>query len=483
MSHSHPLHDFRAASSHAAQDPTQRHNTRAAMDFLMQRRAAQFPDADELSRLRDLGQRIRQRALSRLPLLLEQLEARCVANGIQVHWADTPAEACEIVAGLMRQANSQEIIKGKSMVSEEIELNHFLEAQGMTALESDMGEFIVQLAHEKPSHIIMPAIHKTKVDIAHLFHDELPRTPYTEDVDELIQIGRQALRQRFFAAKVGLSGVNVAVAETGTLVLVENEGNGRLTTSAPEMHIAITGIEKVVEKLEDVPPILSLLTRSATGQPITTYVNMISSPRKAGEKDGPQQVHLVLLDNGRSQAYADLQLRETLQCIRCGACMNHCPVYTRIGGHAYGTTYPGPIGKIISPHLLGLDDTKDLPSASTLCGACSEVCPVRIPIPELLLRLRHESVTPKDEPNHPHTVRGQGAKYRATEKWLWRSWARIYSQPVLYRASRFAATRLRGLLPHDVGAWTIARAKPQPAAKSLHELVAEYEAKRGQGNE
>lgn len=198
-----------------------------------------------------------------------------------------------------------------------------------------------------------------------------------------------------FTAKVGLSGVNVAVAETGTLVLVENEGNGRLTTSAPEMHIAITGIEKVVEKLSDVPPILSLLTRSATGQPITTYVNMISSPRKAGEKDGPQQVHLVLLDNGRSQAYADLQLRETLQCIRCGACMNHCPVYTRIGGHAYGTTYPGPIGKIISPHLLGLDDTKDLPSASTLCGACSEVCPVRIPIPELLLRLRQESVTPK----------------------------------------------------------------------------------------
>lgn len=474
-----PLHDFRAAAKTAVDNPQQRQNFRGAMDFLMQKRAVQFPVQDELQGLRDLGQKIRQRALSRLPDLLEQFEANCTRNGIQVHWAQTANEACDLIHRIMLDAEADTIIKGKSMVSEEVELNHYLEARGMTALESDMGEFIVQLAHEKPSHIIMPAIHKTKAQIAGLFHENLPQTPYTEDVDALIQIGRQTLRERFFHAKVGLSGTNFAVAETGSLVLVENEGNGRLSTTAPDVHIAITGIEKVVEKLADIPALLTLLTRSATGQTITTYVNMISSPRREGEKDGPKAVHLVLLDNGRSQAYADEQMRQTLQCIRCGACMNHCPVYTRIGGHAYGTTYPGPIGKIISPHLLGLEETRELPFASSLCGACSEVCPVKIPIPELLLRLREEAVTAPDDPNHKHTVRGQGAKYRRSEKWLWRAWSRIYANPTLYRAARFGATRLKGLLP-SVEAWEVARVSPVPAAKSLHELVQAHEARKVQ---
>ena len=251
---------------------------------------------------------------------------------------------------------------------------------GVKAVESDLGEFIVQMAGEKPTHIVMPAIHKTKEQVSELFHQNLG-TPLTDDVDQLTGFARQALRDVYRTADVGLSGVNFAVAETGTLCLVENEGNGRLSTTVPPVHIAITGIEKVVAKLSDVPPLYSLLPRSAIGQNITTYFNMITGPRRSGELDGPQEMHLVLLDNGRSQAYAEEQMRRTLQCIRCGACMNHCPVYTRIGGAAYGTTYPGPIGEIISPHLLGLDATRDLPTACTMCGACDEVCPVKFRLP------------------------------------------------------------------------------------------------------
>jgi L-lactate dehydrogenase complex protein LldF len=333
-----------------------------------------------------------------------------------------------------------------------------------------MGEYIVQLAGEKPSHIIMPAIHKTKEEIARLFADKVPGVDYTDNVDALIQIGRRVLREKFLAADIGLSGVNFAVAETGTLCLVENEGNGRLSTTAPPVHIAITGIEKIVEKLEHVPPLLSLLTRSATGQNISTYFNMISGPRKPGEKDGPTEVHLVLLDNGRSQAYADEQLRKTLQCIRCGACMNHCPVYTRIGGHAYGTTYPGPIGKIISPHMLGLEATRTMATASSLCGACGEVCPVRIPIPDLLMRLREESFS---APHANPAMRGQGAGYSATITAVWKAWAAVYRSPGLYRAATWLGSRFGRLAPRRQGAWTTVREPLQPAPKRLRDLLRE----------
>src|SRR5690242_11232595 len=343
-----PAGDFRQRARAALDDAKLRANFRGAMNFLRAKRVAQFPDADELESLRDLGEAIRKNALARLPELLVQLEERLTANGIQVHWAETAAEANAVIHGIVQKRGARRVIKGKSMASEEIELNDYLGSRGIDCLESDMGEYVVQLAHEKPSHIVMPAIHKTKADIAALFEQEIPDTPYTEDVDSLIQIGRRTLRQKFVEADVGLSGVNFAIAETGTLWLVENEGNGRLSTTVPDTHIAIMGIEKVVERLEHVFPLASLLTRSATGQAITTYFNLISGPRRAFELDGPREVHLVLLDNGRSQAYADAELRATLQCIRCGACMNQCPVYGRIGGHAYGTVYPGPIGKIIS---------------------------------------------------------------------------------------------------------------------------------------
>ncbi len=432
-------------------DPHLRQSFRGAMDFLMAKRAAQFPDTDELDSLRSLSEAIRQYSLSKLPDLLEQLEANLTRNGVQVHWAETPDEANAIMLGIAQRHAAKLIVKGKSMVSEEIEFNHAMEAAGVGALESDMGEYIVQLAGEKPSHIIMPAIHKTKEQIARLFADKVPGVDYTDNVDALIRIGRDVLREKFEEAEIGLSGVNFAVAETGTLCLVENEGNGRMCTTVPKVHVAITGIEKIVEKLEHVAPLFSILTRSATGQAVSTYFNMISGPRKAYEKDGPEEVHLILLDNGRSQAYADEQLRKTLQCIRCGACMNHCPVYTRVGGHAYGTTYPGPIGKIISPHMMGLEQTHLLPTASSLCGACGEVCPVKIPIPELLIRLREEANSA------PHFV--------------WKSWARIYARPGTYRAFSWLATRLRMFAPSKQSGWTAARTPLKPAPRRLRDMV------------
>jgi L-lactate dehydrogenase complex protein LldF len=465
----HPMDDFKERSRSVLNDPGQRRNFRGAMDFLQAKRRAQFPDQDELAGLRELGASIRRYSLAHLPQLLEQLEKNLSANGIQVHWAQTPDEANAIALSIARRVDAHCVIKGKSMVSEEIEFNHAMEAAGIEALESDMGEYIVQLAGEKPSHIIMPAIHKTKQEIAKLFAQEVPGVSYTEDVDALIQIGRRVLRRKFADADIGLSGVNFAVAETGTLCLVENEGNGRMCTSVPRVHIAITGIEKVVEKLEHVPPLYSLLSRSATGQPVTTYFNLISGPRKPGEKDGPQEVHLILLDNGRTQAYADEELRATLQCIRCGACMNHCPVYARIGGHAYGTTYPGPIGAIISPHMLGLDATYPLAFASTLCGACSEVCPVKIPIPDILVRLRNEAQARPD--GDEATLRGSGAARTTSGSAIWSVWSQVYSRVGLYRLASWFMSRGRALSPTEQGAWTRSRTPLIPAARRLRDLL------------
>jgi L-lactate dehydrogenase complex protein LldF len=465
----HPAEDFKARSRVALDNAGQRQNFRGAMDFLQAKRRSQFPDAEELASLRELGASIRRYSLAHLPRLLEQLEANLVARGVQVHWAENGVQANQIALDIAQRIGARQVIKGKSMVSEEIGFNHAMADAGIEAFESDMGEYIVQLAGEAPSHIIMPAIHKTKQEIAALFARELPGVAYTEDVDALIAIGRRVLRRKFAQADIGLSGVNFAVAETGTLCLVENEGNGRLCTTVPRVHIAITGIEKVVEKLEHVPPLYSLLTRSATGQATTTYLNLISSPRQAGELDGPEAVHLILVDNGRSQAYADDQLRATLQCIRCGACMNHCPVYARIGGHAYGTTYPGPIGAIISPHLLGLDSTYPLAFASTLCGACVEVCPVKIPITDLLVRLRNEAQAQPGSSDA--TLRGSGAARSALLSAIWSTWSQIYSRLRLYRTATWFMSRGNALSPTEQGAWTRSRTPMKPAARRLRDLL------------
>ncbi len=452
-------------------DQQLRTNMRSAMDSLISKRLISMPDEDERENLRELGNKIKARALSQLPDLLEQLESNLTKQGIQVHWASTTEEANAIVLNIAQARNAKQVIKGKSMVSEEMAMNEHLTEHGIEALESDMGEYIIQLDNEKPTHIIMPAIHKNAQQVGKLFENRLA-LPYTDDVDSLIQSARSILREKFFQADIGISGVNFAVAETGTLLLVENEGNGRMSTTVPPVHIAVTGIEKVVANLQDTVPLLSLLTRSALGQGITTYVNMISAPRQPDELDGPEEVHLVLLDNGRSQAFADSELRQTLNCIRCGACMNHCPVYTRIGGQAYGTVYPGPIGKIISPHLLGLENTPDHPSASSLCGACGEVCPVKIPIPALLRRLREENV--KSPKQQPQIMAGQGSRYSNKEALLWKGWQAFNTKPLLYKTGTFLATRLGQFTPSKLGAWTQNHSTPKPAKQSLHELAKKH---------
>jgi len=462
--------DFGKASRAALKDPQLRANFRRAMDGLMSKRAVQFADAKEWHDLRALGAAVRLRALSQLPELLERLEANCTKNGIQVHWAATTEEANAIVLSIMRRVDAKLVVKGKSMVSEEMHLNAFLEERGIEILETDLGEYIVQLDREMPSHIIMPAIHKNTKQIAHLFREKIKGAEYTEDVAQLTDLARRVLRAKFATAGVGISGVNAAVAETGTLCLVENEGNGRMCTTVPPVHIAVMGLEKVVEKLEDVPPVLSLLTRSATAQPITTYVNMITTPRKDGEKDGPREIHLVILDNGRSAVYADQELRDTLRCIRCGACMNHCPVYTRIGGHAYQAPYPGPIGQILVPQVEGLERRGELPHACTMCNACVEVCPVRIPIVEILGRLRSEAV-------HPGTaVKDAGAKASMAEALVWKGWATTFASPIAYKMATTMMAKLGNAAPAALPLlkeWTSARVKPRFAGRTLHDLARE----------
>jgi L-lactate dehydrogenase complex protein LldF len=463
--------DFKANIAKALADKQLRKNLKSAMDGLKVKRRAVFDDAEELAALRAQGEAIKQRALSRLPDLLVQLEAKCTANGIRVHWAATVDEANRIVLDIMRQHGADLMVKGKSMVSEEMGLNHFLEDQDLEVLETDLGEFIIQLAGEPPSHIIVPAVHKNKDQIASIFQEKIPGTPYTEDVDELNAIARKTLRQKFYQGQVGLSGVNFAVAETGTLCLVENEGNGRMCTTVPPVHVAVMGLEKVVENLEEVPPLLRLLTGSATGQRITTYFNMITSPRRPGEKDGPREVHLLILDNGRSDILRDPELRRSLQCIRCGTCLNHCPVYVRIGGHAYGFVYPGPIGEVITPQFEGLQKAGDLASASSLCQACGEVCPVQVPLPDLIRRMRREGVGQGAD----CCVKGHGTKRKPLESLAWKAWALLNTNPGLNALNNRVLGKIGNRLPKlgPLAAWTVGRTAPPFAPKSLHQLADE----------
>ena len=425
--------DFHASTSRALRDPQLRANFRRAMDGLMAKRAAQFPDPAEWNALRALAASIRARTLAKLPDLLETLEAKCTANGIRVHWAETADEANAIVLGVLQERGATRLVKGKSMVSEEMHLNDFLEEHGIESLESDLGEYIIQLDGETPSHIIMPAIHKSRQQIARQFAEKIKGAVYTEDVDALTATARRVLRRKFFEAQAGVSGVNFAVAETGTLFLVENEGNGRMSTHVPPVHIALMGLEKVVEKLEDVPPLYTVLTRSATGQPVSTYLNVI----------------------------------------RCGACMNHCPVYTRVGGHAYEAVYPGPIGSILTPQMEGLAARHDLPHASSLCHACVEVCPVKIPITEILVALRRDAA---EGTEGTKILRGKERWRGRLEDVAWMLWQRANVSPLLYRAASRALRLLKPSLRISLGPlspWTRARTLPSPAPRTLHELARE----------
>jgi L-lactate dehydrogenase complex protein LldF len=416
------------------------------------------PDA-----LRDQARAIRARALARLDELLLRLADNVEARGGHVCWAADGEAARRYIVDLARSRGVKLIVKSKSMASEEIHLNHALERAGLQVAETDLGEFIIQLAGETPSHIVAPAIHKTREQVADLFVRHLGMPP-TDDIPTMTQAARRVLRQRFLQADMGISGVNFGVAESGAVVLVTNEGNGRLTTTTPRIHVAIMGIERVVETLDDLGTLLQVLARSATGQKLSVYTTIISGPARAAEPDGPDEFHLILLDNGRSDilggAYA-----EALMCIRCGACLNACPVYQSIGGHAYGGVYSGPIGAVLTPLLEpDLPDVHQLPQASSLCGACQTACPVRIAIPDMLLRLRADAVA--------------AGKASAIERIAIDGWKTAMLNPHLYRASgRLAARAMRLIgrkgrvrrLPPPLNAWTHRRDFPQFADRSFTE--------------
>ncbi len=349
---------------------------------------SELPDVEEL---RDHFKAIRSATLAKLGHHLETFQQNAEAAGAQVHWARDAAEAREIITGLAQQHGVTLATKSKSMTSEEIHLNQALEEAGIQPVETDLGEWIIQLAEEPPSHIIGPALHKTKEQVAELFSREAGKSLPPDDIPLLTAEARRMLRARFLEAGLGISGANIGVAETGSIVLVTNEGNGRMVTSTPPVHIALMGIEKIAPTWDDAAVWLALLARSATGQPLSVYTSIVTGPARAADTDGPQEVHIVLLDNGRSQL-AGTEYEEVLQCIRCGACLNICPVYRSAGGHAYGSPYSGPIGAVISPLLFGLEKHEALPQASSLCGACLDVCPARIDLPRMLLALRGEEV-------------------------------------------------------------------------------------------
>ena len=345
----------------------------------------------EMEPMRDRAREIRLRALSNLDRLIGQFADRLTEAGGTVHFAADAEEANKIVARILRDSGSRRVVKSKSMVSEELELNPYLEERGFSVVETDLGEFIAQLAGDVPSHIIAPVMHMTRFDIGKLFAEKLG-VEETSDPIELNDIARRHLRSIFLQADAGISGVNFAVADTGSIITVTNEGNARLATSSPRVHIALMGMERIVADWQEAATSLEVLARSATGQRLSVYTNVITGPRREGDPDGPEQVHVVVIDNGRSDVLGS-DIAEILACIRCGACLNVCPVFREVGGHAYGTVYSGPVGSVVTPGLRGLDPWAQLPYASTLCGACEEVCPVRIQIPSMLLKLREKAAS------------------------------------------------------------------------------------------
>jgi L-lactate dehydrogenase complex protein LldF len=416
------------ANARAALEDTQlRGALRNLASTIGERRKVALTTVDDWEGLRERARAIKDETLAHLDKYLEAFTDNAERAGAQIHWAQDAGEACAIVIRLLRERNATRVVKSKSMATEEIHLNTALEAEGLTPVETDLGEWIIQLARETPSHIVVPAIHKSKKQIAELFVEKLGIEP-TDDVAVLTGAARRVLRQRFAEAQVGISGVNFGVAETGTILILENEGNVRLTTSLPKTHIALMGIEKVIPRFVDLDVFLKLLPRSGTGQRLTAYQSLITGTKKRPEDEGPEEVHIVLMDNGRSSMLSHPVTRQSLACIRCGACLNACPVYQQIGGHAYGSVYPGPIGAVITPQLIGLGKTAQLPFASSLCGACREVCPVKIDIPQLLLHLRAEVV----EGTASGTAQKRPVKRKIIERLAFRLYALAWSRPTLY---------------------------------------------------
>ena len=397
------------------------------------------------------------------------------ASGGHVHWAETSADACEIVKEICQSVGARTITKGKSMISEEMQLNAFLEKDGMEVVETDLGEYIIQLRGEYPSHIIAPAVHVTKEQVEADFrrvHTHLAKERDLEDPTSLLGEAREVLREQYFAADVGITGANFLIAETGSSIIVTNEGNGDLTQTLSQVHIVLASIEKMVPTINDADQLLRLLARSATGQEQSVYTTFSTGPKRKEDPDGPEQYHVILLDNGRSSMLGS-EFEEMLRCIRCAACMNHCPVYHAIGGHAYGWVYPGPMGSVLTPTLIGVDKAGHLPNASTFCGRCESVCPMKIPLPKMMRHWREKEYERHLNPS--------------TQRWGLKSWAFLATRPRLYHfvmgltmgAMKYLApkTVLMQKLPM-ASAWTKHRELPAPEGRTFQRMWAEHDKKR-----
>ncbi|PID48237.1 MAG: iron-sulfur cluster-binding protein [Proteobacteria bacterium] len=410
--------------------------------------------------LREKGKIVKENALNNLEERLLEFEKNATKNGMKIHWASTPKEANDIIFKIAKDNNIGKILKGKSMASEEIHMNAYMKEKGIEAVETDLGELIIQLIDEPPVHIVVPAIHKNRYEVGDIFHEKLGAKKESEP-ERLNAIARNHLREEFKILKMGLSGVNFAISKEGAIWLIENEGNGRMCTTYPDIHVAVCGIEKVVESFDDAVVLDTLLVPSATGQSVTNYNNIISSPRKKGQKDGPREVHVILLDNHRSRILAHEEYNEALRCIRCGACMNYCPVYEKIGGHAYQATYPGPIGEVISPQLFGMDKHGDVLSFCSLCNRCSEVCPVKIPLAEIIRKLRRDKMGEGANP----PVGTEKLKQSQQEKQVFKALTFLHTNGNLYNLAVKTGSLFMPILnkftPPVVKNWTKHRTMPQ----------------------
>jgi L-lactate dehydrogenase complex protein LldF len=455
------IRDFPTAHKKALENTQVRGATFRATQTFNLRREQMYAELPDVEALKQYAATVKDHTLLHLDHYLGVLADSVESRGGVVHFASDAADAREIITRIARETNTRTVVKSKSMVTEEIELNEAFAQAGVETIETDLGEYILQLEDEYPSHIIGPAIHKPKIEVEQLFH-RLYDTPMGASADQLAGKAREIIREKFLAADMGISGVNFAVAETGSIVIVENEGNARLTTSLPRVHVAVMGLEKVIPRLEDLGVFLKLLPRAATGQRSSVFVSVITGPRRPNEPEGPEAFHLVVIDNGRSGVLADEAMRASLRCIRCGACLNTCPVYQQLGGHAYGWVYSGPIGSVLDPSLLGLKEAKSLPFASSLCGACGDVCPVKIPLPQMLLTLRQRTV---DQGLSPAAERGAIGSFRF-----------VMTHPALYQAaSKLARYAPFGTNMPEWGLpvlrnWQQSRDFPAPARKSFRDV-------------
>jgi len=426
-------------------------------------RAQRVAEIDNFEAIRDAAAAIRDRALAHLDVYLEEFERNAVARGAVVHWAETREDVNRIVCEIANRYDVKKAVKSKSMVTEECALNDALEAAGIEVVETDLGEYILQLAKEAPSHIVAPVVHKTRDEVSDLF-EKKHGMPRKTDIAELTREARGMLRGHFLTADMGISGANFVVAETGSTLIVTNEGNGRLVTTLPRVHVAITGIEKVVPTLEDVATLMRLLPSHGTGQTISNYISVTTGVKGEGDREGPEHFHVLLLDGGRSEMMGG-ELQPMLRCIRCGACMNHCPVYQSVGGHAYGWVYPGPMGSVLTPSYVGLENALDLPNAATLCNQCGVVCPVKIPLPDLLRKLREKQFERRLKP-WPERL--------GLALWGW-----MARRPAVYAMMTALGARMLSLLGGEEklihylpfgGGWTAGRDLPAPAGRTFREL-------------